>query len=135
MVCDLDKRCQKEFKNDLLQVLLRCNPRPETRFCCAIEEGEAWFFGDHQAIYAAYPQANKAVLENYQRDSICGTWEKLADALYPGGSEELKSRDWQSIGAEKSRWAEYITPHMEPERNLSPSFCYFRDKIKELKSV
>jgi len=39
LVCDLDNRCLKVFRNDLFGVLNACNPRPETRFCVAVEEG------------------------------------------------------------------------------------------------
>ena len=40
--------------------------------------------------------------------------------------------DWQVVGAEKSQWAEKITPHMDVENNTSPSFNYFRRKLLEL---
>nr|VFJ49603.1 MAG: hypothetical protein BECKDK2373B_GA0170837_102525 [Candidatus Kentron sp. DK] len=33
-----------------------------------------------------------------------------------------------AVGAEKSRWAEKISPHMDVDKNRSPSFCYFRDR-------
>nr|MDA3786047.1 hypothetical protein [Deltaproteobacteria bacterium] len=46
LVCDLDNKCLKTFHEELLEVLNSCTPRPETRFCFAIEEGEAWFLGD-----------------------------------------------------------------------------------------
>ena len=36
------------------------------------------------------------------------------------------------IGAEKFKWAEAITPKMDVENNQSVSFCYFRDKLREL---
>ena len=36
------------------------------------------------------------------------------------------------IGKEKSTWAEKIAPEMNVDKNASPSFCYFRDKIREL---
>lgn len=65
-------------------------------------------------------------------DSICGTWEKLADAVCVGGAAKLKSRGFQAVGAEKFTWAEAIPPHMELTQNLSHSFCYFRDKLQEL---
>jgi len=109
-----------------------CNPKPETRFCFAIEEGEAWFLGDLYAVKRVYPKAKDAVLDSYINDSICGTWEKLADAVYPGGSSTLSKNGWQVIGAEKSKWAEAITPHMNVANNKSPSFCYFIRKIQEL---
>jgi hypothetical protein len=42
VVCDLDSRCLKRFRQELLAVLDACDPRPETRFCSAVEEGEAF---------------------------------------------------------------------------------------------
>jgi hypothetical protein len=72
------------------------------------------------------------VLTSYENDSICGTWEKLADAVYPGGSAALKRRGWHEIGAEKSTWAAAIAPLMDVDSNRSPSFHYFRSKLREL---
>ena len=46
VVCDLDDRCLKAFRQELFTVLNACSPKPETRFCIAIEEGEAWLLGD-----------------------------------------------------------------------------------------
>ena len=90
VVCDLDDKCLKTFRNELFAILNACNPKPETRFCIAIEEGEAWLLGDIPAIKKAYPQAKDGVLNRYQNDSICGTWELLADAVFVGGSTALK---------------------------------------------
>ena len=132
VVCDLDNNCLKTFRQELFAVLNSCNPKPETRFCIAIEEGEAWLLGDISAIKAAYPKAKDNVLNNYQNDSICGTWELLADALFTGGASRLKKRGWQAAGREKFVWAQKITPYMNIDKNASPSFCYFRDKIREL---
>ncbi len=132
VVCDLDRRCLKEFRQELLAALDTCHPKPETRFCIAIEEGEAWLLGDPQAVLSSYPRAKSNVLSAYVQDSICGTWEKLADAVYPGGAVQLSSKGWQMIGAEKFKWAEAITPKMDVENNQSVSFCYFRDKLREL---
>ncbi len=132
VVCDLDHRCLKTFRQELLRVLNSCNPKPETLFCIAVEEGEAWFLGDIPAIKAAYPKAKDKVLNNYKNDSICGTWELLAEAVFMGGLSGIKKRGPQAIGKEKSNWAEKITPYMNVDKNASPSFCYFRDKIREL---
>jgi len=132
LVCDLDNKCLKSFRQELLGVLNACNPKPETQFCISVEEGEAWFLGDIPAIKAAYPKANNNILKNYINDSICGTWELLADAIFLGGSEALKTKGWQTTGSEKSAWAENITPYMNVENNSSISFCYFLDKIREL---
>jgi hypothetical protein len=132
VVCDLDDKCLKSFRDELIEIFNTCNPRPETRFCIAIEEGEAWFLGDIPAIKQAYPKAKDAVLKTYTSDSICGTWEKLADAVYKGGSQGLSSQGWQVVGAEKSAWSEKITPYMDLDNNTSPSFNYFLGKLKEL---
>ena len=132
LVCDLDDRCLKVFREKLFTVLNICNPKPETRFCIAIEEGEAWLLGDIPAIKVAYPNARNNVLNRYENDSICGTWEFLADAVFQGGSSALRRRGGQAVGIEKSAWAEHITPHMDVEINKSPSFRYFRQKIREL---
>ena len=132
LVCDLDDKCLKAFRQELFAILDDCNPKPETRFCIAVEEGEAWFLGDISAIKAAYPKAKVTVLNDYINDSICGTWERLADAVFYGGSHALSAKGWQASGAEKSAWSEKITPHMDVEINVSPSFCYFREKIREL---
>ncbi|MDM8516541.1 hypothetical protein QUF76_10100 [Desulfobacterales bacterium HSG16] len=131
-ICDLDDKCLKAFRQELLDILDRCTPKPDTRFCFAIEEGEAWFLGDLNAISVAYPYAKKNVLNSYVNDSICGTWEKLADAVYKGGASKLSVKGYKAVGAEKAKWAEKISPHMNIMKNESPSFCYFRDKLRQL---
>ena len=81
LVCDLEDKCLKTFRQELLGILDRCNPKPENRICIAIEEGEAWFLGDMNAIKRAYVRAKDSVLDSCLNDDICGTWEKLADAV------------------------------------------------------
>ena len=132
LVCDLDDRCLKTFRQELLAVLNTCNPKPETRFCIAVEEGEAWLLGDIPAIKTAYPEAREDVLNRYENDAICGTWELLADAVFIKGSGALKKQGWRAVGREKSAWAENIAPYMDADANASPSFRYFRDKIREI---
>jgi hypothetical protein len=132
LICDLDDRCLKSFRAQLLAILDSCSPRPKTRFCIAIEEGEAWFLGDPRAVKIAYPKAKDAVLRSYVNDSICGTWERLADAVFLGGAKVLSAKGWSEVGAEKSTWAERIAPHMNWQDNASPSFRYFTEKLLEL---
>lgn len=134
IVCDLDARDKNLFLKELNDCLEKCEAKPETYFCLAIEEGEAWLLGDIHAIKAAYPKAKDAVLNSYVNDSICGTWEKLADAIFPGGSKKLASMGWQVIGKEKSDWATKISPHMNVENNHSPSFCFLRDTLSSIAS-
>jgi len=132
VICDLDDRCLKTFRSELLAVLDKCNPAPTTRFCIAIEEGEAWLLGDLAAVRRAFPHAKGSVLSDYVSDAICGTWERLADAVCSGGAEKLRTSGWMSVGKEKSAWASLIGPQMDVHANNSPSFCYFRNKLQEL---
>jgi len=135
VVCDLDDRCLRLFRNELFAVLSECDPTPDTRFCIAMEEGEAWLLGDIPSIKAAYPGAKDIILNGYVNDSICDTWERLADAVYPDGSAALSAKGWQAIGTEKSAWAERITRYMNVDENASPSFGYFRDKVRQLAEI
>ena len=132
LVCDLDDKCLKHFRQELYGILYACSPQPITRFCIAVEEGEAWFLGDISAVKRAFPKAKETVLEKYENDSICGTWETLADAVFPGGASALFKKGWQGIGAEKAMWSETIAPHMDVRKNASPSFNYFCAKVLEL---
>ncbi|HLD63457.1 MAG TPA: hypothetical protein VI913_01010 [Candidatus Peribacteraceae bacterium] len=132
LVCDLDDKCLKTFRQELFAILNACNPKPETRFCIAIEEGEAWFLGNIPAIKAAYPKVKGPVLDAYESDEICGTWECLANAVFPGGAQALSNKGWRAVGEEKSVWSERIAPHMDVANNSSPSFDYFKAKLQEL---
>ena len=134
VVCDLDDRCLKAFRKELFDCVDNCNPKPEIYFCIAIEEGEAWYLGDLEAVKKAYPSAKFGILNAYRNDSICDTWEKLADAIFVGGSAKLSKVSGQ-IGKEKIIWAHKISPHMDVDKNLSQSFCYFRDKLRYLSSL
>jgi len=73
VVVDLDGKDCLAFKQELLDILYACSPQPTTLFRIAIEEGEAWLLGDHDAVKAAYPRAKDQVLNAYVQDSICGT--------------------------------------------------------------
>jgi len=138
VLVDLDDRPDcKAFKRDLLGILDVCQPKPSVTFRIAIEELEAWFLGDQEAIQAAYPNAKLDILENYQQDSICGTWELLANAIHPGGLGALQNKGKRSplTLEEKRKWATKITQKMDVNKNLSPSFCCFRDKLRELAGI
>ena len=132
VVCDLDDRCMKTFREELVTILNSCSQRPETRFCIAIEEGEAWLLGDRGAVEAAYPSADGSVLKSYRNDMICGTWELLADAVHRGGAEALKRAGWQEVGKEKEAWARHIASRVDVEDNAAPSFQYFREQVRAL---
>ena len=92
----------------------------------AIEELEAWFFGDITALREAYPRISKSL--QYQRkyrnsDAISGgTYEAL---------ERLLIRNRYYIGKlPKTEVARNIAQYMEPSRNRSRSFQVFVEGIK-----
>ena len=132
VVVDLDRRDCVAFKQELLGVLNACEPRPQTLFRIAIEEFEAWLLGDRQALKAAYPDARDGVLNGYEQDSICGTWEVLADAVHDGGSTRLRQVGYPEAGKAKCEWARRISSHMDVDRNRSASFRVFREGVRNL---
>ncbi len=89
----------------------------------AIEELEAWFFGDIEALATAYPRVDRHLgkqADYRDPDAIKnGTWERLEKVLayyYPRGLEKIRA-------------AEEISKHMQPDRNRSKSFQVFRDAL------
>lgn len=82
VVLDTDRRDCIAFLSELKAVADDCKPVPKTMFRLAIEEIEAWYLGDREALLAAYPRARQDVIKNYVQDSVCDTWELLADAAY-----------------------------------------------------
>ena len=135
VVVDLDDKDCIKFKQELVNMLNACNPRPKTLFRIAIEEIEAWLLGDPAAVRSAYPNARDAVLSGYVQDSICGTWEVLADAIYPGGASQLKALGYPPAGMSKCEWASNIAPRMDVDGNRSKSFQVFRDGVRNLAGI
>ena len=93
-----------------------------------IEELEAWYFGDWDAVRAAYPRASADVpgKSPYRDpDAIAGgTWEAL--------ERVLRRRGYFGGGLRKIEAARAIAPHLEPARNRSHSFRVFRDALFEM---
>lgn len=132
VIVDLDDKECLVLKQEMLDILNGCNPQPTTLFRIAIEESEAWLLGDRKAVKTAYPLVKAEILNDYVQDSICGTWEKLADAVYRGGALKLKQLGWPHIGMAKCEWANKIAPHLDVDRNQSRSFQMFREGIRNL---
>ncbi len=136
VLVDLDDRkdCMA-FKSELTELLRYCDKKPKTLFRIAIEELEAWFFGDPPALKKVYPKIRQSILDGYVQDSQCGTWEKLADAIYPGGlialGQHYSKRSVRTL-EQKMVWTKEICPHMDVENNQSPSFRCFRDGIRRM---
>jgi len=132
VVLDSDRRDCKAFLEELKNIARTCKVEAMTTFRLAIEEMEAWYLGDRNAVQQAYPRAKREVLGRYTQDSVCGTWELLADAVYVGGSAAVKKAGWPLPGQLKHEWAEMIGPFMSLTDNASPSFIKFRDGLLRL---
>lgn len=132
VVLDTDRRDCKAFLQELQSVAKQCDPAPNTMFRLAVEEMEAWYLGDRAALLNAFPRAKREVLDRYVQDSVCGTWELLADAVYAGGAAAIKKAGWPLSGQIKHEWAEKIGPFMNLRQNASPSFGKFRDGLASL---
>ena len=132
VVLDSDRRDCKAFLQELKSVADQCKPAPNTLFRLAVEEMEAWYLGDRAALLSAFPRAKREVLDRYVQDSVCGTWELLADAIHLGGAMAIKKAGWPLPGQLKHEWAEKIGPFMNLHQNASPSFGKFRDGLSAL---
>jgi broad specificity phosphatase PhoE len=88
-----------------------------------IEELEAWFFGDWQAVRNAYPRVPPHLPTRFREpDAIGGgTWEAFERVLKRAGYFET--------GLRKLECAKAIASRMCPERNVSQSFRAFREAI------
>ena len=94
----------------------------------AIEELEAWYFGDWEAVRAAYPRAprNTPMKAKYRDpDAItggtCETFERILQ----------KARYFRS-GLRKIEAARAVGQHWDPGINRSRSFKVFCDAIREM---
>lgn len=114
--------------NLLTKSVTRNSPNFQVLNRLAIEELEAWFFGDIEALNAAHPRislnlGNKAKYRD--PDAITGgTWEAL--------ERELKRVGYYTGGLSKISAAREISLHMVPERNRSHSFQAFRRGLLEI---
>lgn len=94
----------------------------------AIEELEAWFFGDPQALSAAYPKIPVHLLNR--------SWYRTPDSIAGGTAEALerilKNHRYYRTGMPKIEVARSISAYMDPARNRSKSFQVFREGIQEI---
>jgi hypothetical protein len=97
----------------------------------AIEELEAWYFGDWDAVRAAYPRVPDTIPNqaNYRDpDAIAGgTWEAF--------ERVLKRAGYFQTGLRKIEAARAISEHWQLEGNRSHSFRVFVKVLQELTTL
>jgi hypothetical protein len=94
----------------------------------AIEELEAWYFGDWDAVRAGYPKVPESIPRKAryrQPDGILGgTWEALEQVMQRAG--------YFRSGLRKIEVARVLGAQMDPSRNTSPSFQALRNVLLEM---
>ena len=95
----------------------------------AIEELEAWFFGDWEAVRSAYPKVPASQLQKEgfrDPDAIKGgTWEAMERVMQGAG--------YFGGGLRKIELARSVAAHMVAERNRSASFQAFVEAVAAAK--
>ena len=95
----------------------------------AIEELEAWFFGDWVAVQTAYPRVPATVPQKAgfrDPDAITGgTWEAM--------ERVLKKAGYFSAGLRKLELARSVAGYMDIQRNHSRSFQLFTSAVMAAK--
>lgn len=132
IVVDSDYHEPQLFREQIIALTAEMDPAPQQVVCLAIEEIEAWLLGDMAAVVEAFPYAHQGRLAAYEQDSICGTWEALADAVYHGGAAKLTAIGYPELGRVKCQWATRISRYVDVEENDSPSFQNFRDTLRKI---
>lgn len=133
VVLDNDNRNTEEFKEELEYRAALAMMSMDCIFCIAIEEMEAWLLGDEEALFKAYPNARESKYREYRQDSICGTWEFLADVIFKGGITKFRKEcpTYREVGKYKAEWAEKIGKNMRLDGNKSPSFQFFIREVRK----
>ncbi len=135
VVVDLDGDDCREIKRRMEQIAQKARLRTRSSSPShwqlvnriAIEELEAWYFGDWEAVRAAYPKVSPTVprQQRYRHpDAIAGgTWEAFEQILQRYG--------YFKSGLPKIEVARTLGKHLDSNRCRSRSFICFRDAVLE----
>jgi hypothetical protein len=136
VVIDRDDESCEELKRELddaarhAGLVLRTSPDVSWQVVnrLAIEELEAWFFGDWAAVRAAYPRVPATIpsKQPYRASDAIrgGTWEAFERVLQRAG--------YFTGGLRKIQAAREVAGHMDPSNNRSPSFGKLLEILTEL---
>lgn len=136
VVVDRDSDDCKELKSRLEQIChdagLRSRraaggPDWEVVTRIAIEELEAWYFGDWQAVRQAYPK----VSPNFPNQAPFRDPDAIAGGTWEAFERVLQRRGYFAQGLAKVQAAAEVGRHAAPARNRSGSFRAFRDAVAE----
>jgi Domain of unknown function (DUF4276) len=124
-----DDDCRKlKSKLDEIVVTIGASGRMVVVNRIVIEELEAWYFGDWNAVRLAYPKVSTTISAKKsfrQPDDVKGgTWEQFERVLQKAG--------YFKTGLRKIEAARAISTNMNPATNTSPSFQALRMSLQAL---
>lgn len=94
----------------------------------AVEELEAWYFGDWAAVRAAFPR----VSANVPRQAPYRNPDAIKGGTAEAFERVLRNAGYFDEGLSKIRAARAVAQRLDPAANTSRSFQVFRDAILEL---
>lgn len=140
VVVDRDDQDCHELKQQLEQIAFNARLRSRSQAGdkpyqvvnrLAIEELEAWYFGDWDAVRSAYPKVPPSIPKQKKYrdpDAITGgTWEVFERILQKAG--------YFQTGLRKIEAARAIAEHWQPQGNRSRSFQRFREVLQEMAAL
>lgn len=120
VLVDADDDDCVELKQRIASTAGEACPSARVLVRVAVEELEAFYFGDLRALARAFPNADMTRARAFVPDSVVGTWEEFAAVIGGGGDK----RGWaKAMGAT-------MTTH--PARSRSPSFRALCGGLQEL---
>ena len=134
VVVDLDNEDCRQLKSRMEQIATKVGLRTRSQSPSswqivnriAIEELEAWYFGDWDAVVTAYPRVSPNVpqKQKYRNpDGIRNAWEALEQLFQRHG--------YFKGGLLKVTVARNLGQHFDPQRCQSQSFICLREAILE----
>lgn len=134
VLVDRDSEDCEMLKNELEETARRAGLRTISRHGrwqlanrIVVEELEAWYFGNWEAVRRAYPKVSPNVSNRRgyrDPDGVVNTWEAF--------ERILRRHGYFSNGLRKTEAARAIAEHIEPAENRSGSFSVFHRTLTEV---
>ncbi|WP_170163002.1 DUF4276 family protein [Thermobifida halotolerans] len=130
VLVDKDEDDCRKLKTEMDAIARRAGMVPDGVSRCvvnriAVRELENWYFGDWEAVCAAFPKV---------RSKVPAPYSSTPDATAKKTSEvfERVLRQNGIRNSSKPDWAERMAPKMVPSRNRSVSFRVFIEGVRRL---
>ena len=133
ILLDRDREDCLLLKSGLVKMIQGSGMQPGKQVVAriAVEELEAWYFGDGEALCSAYPRLSATLTSRAayrDPDAIRGgTWEAL--------ERELQRAGYHRGGLAKIAAARDIGRYLDPARNRSRSFQVFLGALEKFDSL